>query len=310
METLGFNQRWLVVDVMLKHEMPKLGDHTLQYCDLETPSTYCRNVGLRRRWEFALPDSETNEDASDISNVWKRLSKWLTPEGSDIERRAIYTFKSEVARDWVKGRLVIAGDAAHLTPPFMGQGLCAGIRDAANLAWKLGFSCRSDNGPMLLKSYETERKPNVTEYIRVAVQLGELINRMGSTGKAEKPSQMQSLQCGLGEGLGDSSDPARGTLFGQSVLSNGRRLDDEVGYKAVLVTSHPINPGETFPGLQIIDATAEPSLMDELAALGVMAVLVRPDKRVLGAADSTEQTVRLLQTWAHIFSSDRPLLQE
>ncbi len=310
MESLGFNQRWLVVDVMLKHEMPELGDHTLQYCDRETPSTYCRNVGLRRRWEFALPDNETDEEASDLGNVWKRLSKWVTPENSLIERRAIYMFKSEVARDWVKGRLVIAGDAAHLTPPFMGQGLCAGIRDAANLAWKLWFSCQSDNGPTLLKSYETERKPNVTEYIRVAVQLGELINRMGSSGKAEAPQQMKSLQSELGEGLGDSDDPVRGTLFSQSVLSNGRRLDDEVGHQAVLVTSHPIDPSEAFPGLQIIDASGEPSMTEELAAIGAAAVLVRPDKRVLGVARSTEQTASLLQIGAQIFSSDRTLQHE
>ena len=77
MDPLGFNQRWLVVDVMLKHEMPVLGDHTLQYCDAETPATYCRNVGLRRRWEFALPEGESDEKAGDERRIWARLSGWI-----------------------------------------------------------------------------------------------------------------------------------------------------------------------------------------------------------------------------------------
>ncbi len=300
MESLGFNQRWLVVDVILKHEMPELGDHTLQYCDPETPSTYCRNVGLRRRWEFALPKGESDQSASDPDNIWKRLSGWLTPENAEIERSAIYTFKSEVAREWVKGRLVIAGDAAHLTPPFMGQGLCAGIRDAANLAWKLAASCESNDGLALLKTYETERKPVATEYIRTAVRLGELINRMGTSGQAEEPQTMQSPLSRLGEGLGESDDPNRGALFDQPTLANGQRFDDDVGHTAVLITSEPVMSSKHLSGLRIIETPDEPSLEAALQAMGVLAVLVRPDKRILGTARTTKEIIPLVQANAHV----------
>ena len=301
MVSLGFNQRWLVVDVMLEYEMPELGDHTLQYCDAKTPSTYCRNVGLRRRWEFALPEGESDEKASDENNIWNRLSGWITRENAEIERSAIYTFKSEVARDWVRGRLVIAGDAAHLTPPFMGQGLCAGIRDVANLAWKLAACCRQGNGPSLLKTYESERRPVATEYIRTAVRLGELINRMGSSGKAEEPRTMQSLRTGLGEGLGKPNDPERGALFGQPTLSNGRRLDDEVGHSPVLITSRPVSPSKILSGLRVIETRDEPSLEIELQAMGALAVLIRPDKRILGAAYTAEDIGDLVQAGANVW---------
>lgn len=297
MNSLGFNQRWLVVDVMLNHEMPELGDFTLQFCDADTPATYCRNVGLRRRWEFALPQDQTDEEAAEISNVWQRLSKWLRPEDAQIERRAIYTFRSEVAETWIKGRLMIAGDAAHLTPPFMGQGLCAGVRDAANLAWKLVRCCRGNDDISLLESYETERKPNATEYIRTAVRLGELINRMGNSGKAEQPEKMQDLQNVIGEGIGRPSDPASGRAFAQPVLRNGRRLDDEIGHEPALITMDPFEPPDGPMGLRIIEAGTEPSLTELLRAMDARAVLLRPDKRIFGVANSIEST-RILMSEA------------
>ncbi len=296
MEALGFEQRWLVADIMLSKEMPELGDHTLQYCDAQTPSTYCRNVGLRRRWEFALSESESDADASREDGIWDRLSRWLSPGDALIERSAIYTFKSEVSQDWVRGRLMIAGDAAHLTPPFMGQGLCAGIRDAANLAWKLALCCRTGEAG-LLQSYHSERKPVAIEYIQTAVRLGELINRMGSSGKAVEPRTMTSPETRLGEGLGNNSDRFRGLLFPQLILSNGQRMDDEVGHAAVLIVSEPFSVPETAPNLRILQTHNEPSLDQELRAIGACAVLVRPDKRILATARTQEETAKMIDAY-------------
>lgn len=301
MNSLGFKQRWLVVDVMLNDEMPQLGDFTLQYCDADTPATYCRNVGLRRRWEFALPEAQSDEQASEISNVWQRLSRWLKPGDAHIERRAIYTFRSEIAEKWVDRRLMIAGDAAHLTPPFMGQGLCAGLRDAANLAWKLARCCRGDSEIALLKTYETERKPNATEYIRTAVRLGELINRMGNSGKAEKPEKMQDLQNVIGTGIGRTSDPVSGKTFAQPVLKNGRKLDDEIGHEPTLITMDPVESLKDPVGLRVIDAGVEPSLVELLRAMDAKGVLLRPDKRMFGSASSTEQIQAMLSEAAAQF---------
>src|SRR5690606_33796754 len=118
------------------------------------------------------------EDASDMSRpevIWQLLSRWISPEEAVLERPATYTFHSVVARGWRKGRLLIAGDAAHQTPPFMGQGMCAGIRDASNLAWKLADVITGAAPDELLDTYESERAPHVREFIETAVRLGGLI---------------------------------------------------------------------------------------------------------------------------------------
>ena len=131
MEDLGFNERWLVADLRLTRNRPDLGDHTIQYCDPDTPATCGRGVGDWRRWEVRL--GKGDPDNLSTSAIWKKLERWITPKDAILERGAVYTFRSRVARDWGHGRIYIAGDAAHQMPPFMGQGMCAGIRDAANL---------------------------------------------------------------------------------------------------------------------------------------------------------------------------------
>ena len=120
-EDLGFHERWLVIDLLLRRERPDLGDFTIQYCHPQTPATYVRGPGLRRRWEIAiadLPDAQALAPA----NIWQRLARWLTPADAEVERAAVYTFHSVIASSWRRGRLLIAGDAAHQTPPFMGVG--------------------------------------------------------------------------------------------------------------------------------------------------------------------------------------------
>ena len=108
--------------------------------------------------------------------VWALLAPWVLPDEATLERATCYSFQSIVARPWRLGRLLLAGDAAHQTPPFLGQGMCAGIRDVANLAWKMARVLRGKSGDSLLDSYETERAPHVREYIALAVRLGGLIN--------------------------------------------------------------------------------------------------------------------------------------
>ena len=164
MRDLGFHERWLVVDVLLKRDMPELGDHTVQYCNPARPATYVRSPGRRRRWEIAVLADETSDAISAQARVWDLLSRWLTPQDAELERAAVYSFHSLIAQDWRRGRLFIAGDAAHQTPPFMGQGMCAGIRDAANLAWKLAAAVHHGAGDTLLDSYGSERAPNMQAF--------------------------------------------------------------------------------------------------------------------------------------------------
>lgn len=285
---LGFQERWLVVDAILKHDMPELGNHTMQICDPDRPMTYCRSPGLRRRWEISLKEGETDADATNPNRVWQFLSRWITPKDADLERAVVYTFRSAVARTWRSGRLMIAGDAAHLTPPFMGQGLCAGIRDAANLAWKLALVVKGRAGDALLDSYQVERDPNVRAYITTAMRLGGLINsldRDGALALAQDGDQGRARLASIAPRLGDpvtgmAPDPARGQLFGQPRLSKGTLLDDAVGFAPALLLRSPLPMARANE----INGRDHPEVTAHLDALVVDAVLLRPDRYVMASA--------------------------
>ena len=176
LEDYGFHERWLVVDVLLKQPKPELGDFSIQHCDTFRPATYVRGTGNRRRWEITVRPEEDSAEVETPEGTWRLLSRWLTPDEADLERTAVYTFHSVIAERWRQGRLLLAGDAAHQTPPFMGQGLCAGLRDAANLAWKLDHCVRHGASDDLLDTYQSERHPHVQAYVETALKLGRLIN--------------------------------------------------------------------------------------------------------------------------------------
>jgi flavoprotein hydroxylase len=132
---LGFFYDWLIVDVVLRHERV-FDPINLQVCDPARPTTVVSGGPGRRRWEFMRLDHETLDELE--SRAWELLEPWdVRPDNATLERRAVYTFAARYAERWRSGRVLLAGDAAHQMPPFAGQGLCAGVRDAANLAWKL-----------------------------------------------------------------------------------------------------------------------------------------------------------------------------
>ena len=302
-EDLGFKEKWLVVDLLLKRERPDLGDHSIQFCDPIRPMTYCRNPGNRRRWEITMLEGETDEDITQSDRIWKLLSPWITADDADLERKAVYTFKSVLADKWRKGRLIIAGDAAHLTPPFMGQGMCAGIRDAANLAWKLVLRVNGDANDGILNSYQQERAPNVREFIETAIRLGGLINTMDGEKAIEKShstsngaARMSSLLPPLGvsnlDGLISGSSPHSGSLFSQPILRNGKRLDDEIGYSPVLIVRNKL-PKNIVPKIPVLDGQTHSNLIDILNNLDVSAVLVRPDKYIADSAKSQNEVASL-----------------
>lgn len=283
---LNFNQDWLVVDVRLTRPMPELGEHSIQFCVPERPTTYVRGIGDRRRFEVALRPEEASDEMTSPANIWARLSRWLTPEDATLERAVSYTFRALISRRWRNGRIFIAGDAAHLTPPFLGQGLCAGIRDVANLAWKLIRVLRGQSAPALLDTYDRELIPQVTEYIAEAVRLGEVINtcalRSLTNGvpTGDGGLRIKSIAPSLGPGLaGGWTEPAL-QIAPQPFLSDGRRADDVAGYGYALFTRATL-PVASRRGLSII---ADPAVLPWLDELGAEAVLVRPDRYVLGAA--------------------------
>ncbi len=174
MEDLGLHQPWLVFDALLRRDVA-LPDYTVQHCDPRRPMTSCNVTGRRRRWEIMLMPGDDPDTIARPEHVWPMLTRWIGPQDADLERCVVYTFHSVIAHGWRRGRLMIAGDAAHQTPPFLGQGMCAGIRDAANLAWKLDAVLHGRVDDSLLDTYESERAPHARAFIELAVRLGDVI---------------------------------------------------------------------------------------------------------------------------------------
>lgn len=287
---LGFHERWLVVDVLLNAPKPSLGDFSIQYCDPARPATYVRCPDNRRRWEITvLPDEDTAQ-ISTPNSVWKLLSNWLSPDEAELERAAVYTFHSLIAKDWRKGRLFLAGDSAHQTPPFMGQGMCAGIRDSANLAWKLALVVHDKADDTILDSYQSERLPNAEEFIQTAVRLGGLINTCGTQEALRKvfpqddgSAKMKSILPPIGPGLGKGE--FAGKLFPQPKMNNGKWMDDVVGYRCTIVAKTAFLEGAVVSDdVAVVTADMAQDARQYLDELGVDAVLLRPDRYILATA--------------------------
>lgn len=308
MEDCGFHERWLVIDLILKQPKPELGDFSIQYCNPARPATYVPVPGMRRRWEITVLPHEDSISIATPERVWELLADWITPDEAFLERTAVYTFHSLIADKWRSGRLLLAGDSCHQTPPFMGQGMCAGIRDAANLGWKLAFAVKDGDIEALLESYASERRPNVTEYIRTAVRLGGLINACGTQealatamrSEAGGPALMKSLTVGLGEGLG--SGPHAGMLFPQPRLGNGALMDDVIGYAPVLIID--ADQKATFDAPAGLTVLTTDDLADGKALLNTydaVAILVRPDRYILATARDAVDLPNIIQAATTLF---------
>ena len=303
LENLKSHQRWLVVDVILRRDRPDLGDHSIQFCDPERPSTYVRGPGQRRRWELMLKPGEDAAEMSRPEVIWQLLSRWVTPEDAQLERPAVYTFHSVIARGWRNGRLLIAGDAAHQTPPFMGQGMCAGIRDVANLGWKLADVVSGAASDELLDSYESERSPHVREFIETAVRLGDVIQTTDPEAARLRDDEMRAAKQvlttpapRLGPGAHDDSKHA-GHVGEQPTLADGTRIDDKVGYRHALLVDPAWIAPVTDERLVVVPADSA-SARGWLDRIEAGAVLLRPDRYVAGIARELSELPHLLATAA------------
>ncbi|MGH3275387.1 MAG: bifunctional 3-(3-hydroxy-phenyl)propionate/3-hydroxycinnamic acid hydroxylase [Streptosporangiaceae bacterium] len=172
---LGFFFDWLILDV-IPHEQREWRPCNLQICDPRRPTTVVSGGPGKRRWEFMRLPHETIEELNTEQTAWRLLAPWhLTPDNAELERHAVYTFQARWADRWRRDRVLIAGDAAHQMPPFAGQGMCSGIRDAANLAWKLDLVLSGRAGDGLLDTYTSERSAHVQHAIGMSVELGNVI---------------------------------------------------------------------------------------------------------------------------------------
>ena len=168
----SFKQDWLVVDA---HGVSEPIDHVEFYCDPKRPVPHMLAPGGRERWEFMLHEGEDARNMEDSAVVERLMAPWGGLAKLKLERRAVYRFQARVAKSFSRGRVHLVGDAAHLTPPFAGQGLVAGLRDVANLSWKLSWAVRGHASPTILDSYDQERRPHAKAIINLALLMGRLV---------------------------------------------------------------------------------------------------------------------------------------
>ena len=277
---------------------------------------------------------ETLADLNSERRAWDLLKPWQVAEDNAIlERHTVYTFRGAIATRWRKGRAFLAGDAAHLTPPFAGQGLCAGFRDAAALAWRFDLALRGQAGEVLLDSYESERKDHARAWVINAIELGKVICVLDPAAAAERDKGMRAArEAGLPPpssgtlprlGLGvNQPDRHGGTLAaGGQVIHAGRQghFDDVVGSGFVLL-SRSDNPAAklspqaaaAFAALGGVSVHIDPAgdTVDKdgaygrwLGDIGADTALIRPDFYLFGAAtgpDAADELVMALSSYLTI----------
>lgn len=258
MEDYGFDENWLVVDAHQLKETP-LPAKTTQYCWPSRPATYLVGPGTLRRWELKIMPHETPAEFDDPARVREAMSAYVDMDAFEIWRSATYRFNARVGIEWRKGRVLLAGDAVHQTPPFLGQGLCAGVRDAANLAWKIVHVQRSGFNDALLDSYQDERRPHVGKLIEHAKDFGVIIGELDEVRARQRDAELSAqlaagqtktkrqgfipnLETGIIDPVpapGDLNQIA-GTLMAQPKILNpegeARLLDDHVPMEFLFVT--------------------------------------------------------------------------
>ncbi len=311
LEDFGVDDPWLVVDVELLADAD-LPDCTVQYCEPARPTTYVNVTGNRRRWEFKILPDDDQQTLTTQESVWGLLSRWVTPDDARLVRHSIYNFHALIAERWREGRLLLAGDSAHQTPPFLGQGMCTGIRDAANLGWKLALVARGADDA-LLDSYESERRPHAQVFVETAARLGGIIQMTDSAAAAKRDAQM------LVDGAMEFRDPTPplgpglhveggigGTLPPQPRLSDGTALDDRIGGRFAVVTAGGLRDAGTSSALAERLGVAwveDAGLAGWLEDLGAVAVVLRPDRYALGGASDEPELEALLQRVAVVMGS-------
>ena len=187
-----FDEPWLVLDVRVSPDS-KVPEVNLQLCDPARPTTCVMSGPGRHRWEFMLLPDETPEAMLTDGSIQKLLATWEC--GSvEVERKAVYRFHGLLANQWRSDRMLIAGDAAHQTPPFAGQGMCSGLRDAVNLAWKLEAVLSSAASEDLLDTYQLEREPHVRSAIEMAIGMGRLVCTLDKNVAAARDAGMLAQQ--------------------------------------------------------------------------------------------------------------------
>jgi 3-(3-hydroxy-phenyl)propionate hydroxylase len=307
MRNLRFQQRWLVIDVATEARLDQW-DGVVQVCNPVRAATYMRIGRARYRWEFRLLPGETADDFATLAALRRLIAPWVGDIGDeDLElvRVAEYTFRAQIAEAWRDRSVFLLGDAAHLTPPFIGQGLGAGLRDAMNLAWKLAGVLHGDLDPAVLDTYEQERKPHARQMIRLALGMGWAMTAGGRLGTTIRSIVVPRLHVipGLRDKIVNSTTPAlhrsalvikhrrRGRLAGRLcpnlVAPLGGRIDDVLGAGFAIITTEQLSDPQRerlhHRGATAVTAAPTSEVGRWLRSGAATAAIIRPDRTVMAA---------------------------
>ncbi|MBS0505982.1 MAG: bifunctional 3-(3-hydroxy-phenyl)propionate/3-hydroxycinnamic acid hydroxylase [Proteobacteria bacterium] len=321
-EDKGYFFDWLILDMIPKgpYEMKPA---QWQLCDPKRPTTIVPAGPGRRRWEYMVMPGESGEELQKPESAWELLKPWgLTPQNAELERSAVYRFQARWAKVWHQGRCAIAGDAAHLMPPFAGEGMCAGVRDAFALGWRLNAILEGKMGIDVLESYTTERLEHAKHYINFSQELGKIICIADEQQAAERDVRMKAELaarnnepvptdiCQLGQGAWCGDSAHAGELSVQGVVeAHGRRdrFDQAVGRGWVMI-GLDVDPAAALtdaqreqlallngmtvkvgaPGTACDAVDVEGTYAKWLATIDAKYVLLRPDFYVAVTANSPE----------------------
>lgn len=323
---LDFEEPWLVVDAEVEGDVrfpdltgvpteAELQHLSVMMCDPRRPATIVPGRGNHRRWEFMLLPGEEDEAMMRPETVAALVAPYLAGVPHRIVRAATYRFHGLIAEHWQAGRVFLAGDAAHQTPPFFGQGMCHGLRDVANLAWKLAMVANEDAAEAILDSYQAERDPHVRAVISAAVAAGRYICLLDPDAAATRDEALRAaardgghttaadLIPAIVDGIIAGDTAGAGERFIQPYLGEGdaRVLLDAAtgdGWRLFAIDTPTAHEARLAPaGLSVIDA----SQIDDGGAIAVWlvrrharAVLVRPDFYVFGTGTKADQ---LIERW-------------
>ena len=287
----GFSSSWLVVDYIPDASLNKMLGFG-QSLDPARPTTLVPAGRGRRRFEFMMLDGETAAELSDEARVWSLMQPWgVTPDNAEITRRAVYTFRGRWASDWRNGRVLLAGDAAHEMPPFMGQGFNSGVRDVVALAWRLDLILRGKSPITLLDSYTSERLPHVQNIVEQSVGFGHIICVLDPEAAQQRDAWLRAARDNpaltppppppwrLGPGLAMPDDPHAGFLAWQAnVEIDGRSglFDDVTQAGKFVLLGHDVDP------LVVLSQEAR----DIWAALGGISAVIAAEAAAVAKGDS------------------------
>ncbi len=317
-EDLHYNRDWVIVDVELT-ATNRLEDKAIQVCDPERIGTFIPAHLPFRRWEFIIYEDEDKNDFNDDKKIQELISRWLNPSEYKIIRKAIYQFHSVLAHDFRKGNCFLMGDAAHQNPPFMGEGMMSGYRDAFNLAWKISYVINNGFSDVLLDSYQEERRPHAKFVVENSAGIGELMEAYAQASDPnEVPKELVAKGYGsfvlpnLDEGLfygGKALDSlAAGQLFPQIVVYEdgeiSERKDCLFGDGFTLISQHEISISDSHRDFlnklncnylildkEIIDSNPWVKGFLELGNT----FIVRPDKYIYGCSGNDVSLEQIIE---------------